>query len=1702
MAPLDVVQPGEARALKDLAGAVGEERHLGTSGNVDQPASSMALRFFALQRADALPVDAARAEQVLESARGSTAGAVEPVVPVLHRSAPLEGEVASGALIDPLTTSRALESGLGSGTAEATLAADSGSASARVEREGTSELGERRSSAGGNVAATGSGVRVDASGETELKTTTESGAELQAGGRGGVTVDESGAISVDVGVDASARRVRERTLADGARQTVTTVSAAKGDVLDGTFSGERSRATRTERQRADRTNVVDERVTGVRGDSTNKTVEGFASQTRTETRGDDVRARRLEGSVGLKGARGKLTVEERDTATGEGRRRSAEVAYRDARVSTRGEWMATSREATPDGDARDVERGYAGKAELHRLGFSADVLRKTSDGEGGAIHRGASVVYDPTGVSVAATRERADAGGDVRGASDGVKLRDGSAGATLSRSKRERLSDTEALDTGRTFDLMLGNRQASAALTRASTKARLGGGRTLEQHSTFQQLAGNIEAFRVVSDKGPVTSQHPALAGKHAVEVHQKVDGGGGAFLGDLVDAVGLYGGLRLQRGKEILYKTHLEPSAAAAAARKDEDKGALSLARKHLPGTSLVGSEKVALPDLSRPESLKLYDEVQLSTTGSVSVEVGAQGYTARAGIAVHLQGDFALHVKKVADQRVEVDVSPTRIRGVKGTAGAVLVEGSVGAAGAASFRQRFSFDLSTEGGRAAYQAAVRGEMPGGLSGSDVDATKDGLALVQQGDLPNGVTRLLVEKVEVRQIDVAGSVGWMFLKAGRTRSRRTTEHMVSDGDVSVNLHARGLERRRKTLLSGNEARAVTGALRAVTTLDEQGRKVSTFDALVLEARLSDDKVKGSEINDEMVAVLNEAFGLSLKDTSQRGKKEQRDVTVSVELLPASLARLGKADEATLSRVAAERGGSASALRQLTSGVRSATDEHGAARAVQSFVAEHGVVGMGQVVALAGESASLELSTSTSAYAKPLADARVQGSRFEGVPWDVSSSKKDLSARYKAVKDTESALEDGLRRLEEDPFYVGREQDRSQLLAEMKAALAQLEPLCDFSRMAPEDALAIYQKLDGGWTTSVQARFQKELAAEAGLTSLQAGLRSAKASAERRDGAITERTRTTSSRKLLRLFGDERTQVTSRTTLVRREDGRTVLDGMALRAEIRDDKSRRGEAGSTSRWLARAFGGGLGDIGGTDPWQGVERTITVERSVTKKDLARLRSASERSLVARAEGSADPARASRLIRALVKAGDDVAAAKLIERHLERHGADGMGDVHRLLGDGALQVRSHTGAYDEALAVAAEVASAHAAPLEPGATNRAVAGRFESVAEARSQLDAAERLLLADGLASPEESDDVRCKLKAARASLDDVVVMEHLPHEGAAELVARLESGWVSKHEAAAARAIREAVGLVDVKLSGGVLLARSLRESSGARIDMVSRRERSLLPLDDNSVTLFARRVQGSGELTTELRFFDASERDGELSRDVVARLNQAFGTTFSARGSEGDGSARTITVRSTVDGAALLRVPRERTLREAEAAGLSRRDAAALLNELARLPDDETRVTSLQDFLAEHGMAALGWIHRSTHPGAAPDITSESEGVASALARAEEALLLQGRRAMRPEMTVGQLLAAERSLSGARAVVVRAHESVASNPLLPREEKQRLLRQLESTERALVDAGSFAHLSSSERQALRARIGTFDALRHAPLIDRLERGA
>ena len=196
-------------------------------------------------------------------------------------------------------------------------------------------------------------------------------------------------------------------------------------------------------------------------------------------------------------------------------------------------------------------------------------------------------------------------------------------------------------------------------------------------------------------------------------------------------------------------------------------------------------------------------------------TIEAGVFGSAAillQAGVKMHLTGDFEITVDKTGENMVEVEVTPTHVKGAKLFADALLADAYVSYAVAQQIGQRFQFDLSTDSGRRAYQQALKGVLPGGLNQGNLDPTKHNLEKMQREFAP-GVDRLEVSRSTSRQKAAAAKAGLLFITSGVRHSRTRTDEMLYEDSKKTSANKKTYTRATEydTLLSGTEENGIAG---------------------------------------------------------------------------------------------------------------------------------------------------------------------------------------------------------------------------------------------------------------------------------------------------------------------------------------------------------------------------------------------------------------------------------------------------------------------------------------------------------------------------------------------------------------------------------------------------------------------------------------------------------------------------------------------------------------------------------------------------------------------------------------------------------------------------------------------------------------------------------------------------------------------------
>lgn len=581
---------------------------------------------------------------------------------------------------------------------------------------------------------------------------------------------------------------------------------------------------------------------------------------------------------------------------------------------------------------------------------------------------------------------------------------------------------------------------------------------TKDERTVRLGAMGFFDADREVKDLGAVDGEQ----GRRRIELRRST-GTSGTFTPGAAGALLGVGG-RLGAGKEraVVYRTTVSDERARALVL--EEKGVVGWLRDKARALELA-DDPIVVPDVRDPTTLAPGDELVTTVSGSFTAGLFIGGLPLRVGAQGVLQGDFQLGVRRLDEHRLEVVVTPTSVKALQARVGAPwLLEGDLGRAECAALTQGFVFDLREPGARAAYDKVFDGELPGGLPNQVKGRRKETRELaraLETESLPSGVKRSFVDQVELKRSHKGVSVSFaLWFKGGSFPGLGTERASVEERRVrldrrgTVASDTRGVERKRQVLLSGDEGRGVYASLARRTTFDDEGNASHRFDGLTLTLKLADSKVRGRELDDEVIGALNEAFGLALPKSERDGRKKSREVTVTRTLSAEDLERLARTSD--------------DALRAALAGTTSPEER---ARAVQSFVARGGLDAMGAIVRALGSSVVID--TSSGAYDEPVEKAWALALRYpEPVAGsdDNATLAKRFDAGAKALREVQLGLEDlGHDPLVDDDARAGLE----QALLDAKATL---ERALSLRHLSSSQCSQLIERLERGWTTGAERR--------------------------------------------------------------------------------------------------------------------------------------------------------------------------------------------------------------------------------------------------------------------------------------------------------------------------------------------------------------------------------------------------------------------------------------------------------------------------------------------------------------------------------------------------------------------------------------------------------------------------------------------------
>jgi hypothetical protein len=609
---------------------------------------------------------------------------------------------------------------------------------------------------------------------------------------------------------------------------------------------------------------------------------------------------------------------------------------------------------------------------------------------------------------------------------------------------------------------------------------------TLGTDTTKQVGFIAVSADRSITDLGAYQGSHPALKGTRKVEVKKAVGGAVALSAGWMASVAGFGGRMRVDKGKNISFTTHLATEDAKKALL--EGGGVVGFFRNK---SRALGATKdvVTIPDVAAPQTLRPGDTLVVRTIGSIMGGVAVGNLAIRGGMTAEVRGDFEVRVSKLDDQKVEVSVTPVNVRGTDVFIDTPLiadfskthVEGS-------ALRQTYVFDLSKPAAAAAYQRCIAGEPPLALS-AGTDAT-DLRTLVHDQQLGEGVTCTLLEKVENENRAVGGGLNWGLIQewtgiAGLSyRVVRSQEQgTITDGVHTLETSTSAVERRREVLLSGNESVGVTASGQFVTSYDNPDDPQRDFVGLTLRAHYSDDRVRGLELNDEVVDDINHAFGSSVPHFEREGRGQTRLVTLTRTLSALDFRALETASAERVAEAARESGAKERDLKALQASLTSNPNIEAQCNAVQAYIVEAGTSGLGALHRVLGDVPALKVDTTSNAYVQPIQESGLMALKHQ-TPIAADEPLDNVVARFEEVQTLQSKVGSSFLDALDDGFLS--EEDRKATAERLQAAWNTLDTLVDVTHLRPEQRAAMHAELDAGWTTDMEYTLMAHLAA-AGL---------------------------------------------------------------------------------------------------------------------------------------------------------------------------------------------------------------------------------------------------------------------------------------------------------------------------------------------------------------------------------------------------------------------------------------------------------------------------------------------------------------------------------------------------------------------------------------------------------------------------------------
>lgn len=240
---------------------------------------------------------------------------------------------------------------------------------------------------------------------------------------------------------------------------------------------------------------------------------------------------------------------------------------------------------------------------------------------------------------------------------------------------------------------------------------------------------------------------------------------------------------------------------------------------------------------------------------------------------------------------------------------------------------------------------------------------------------------------------------------------------------------------------------------------------------------IADTKERRSDLRDDFVEPLNQAFGLNLGEHATHGDGKGRHVEVTSALSGAAVAALAQVDKARLVAAGKKHGVNRAALKTLATELR-AKDQGARALAVAAFLGETGGAGIATLRGLTNVAPPTIRSRSEGTQLAMQAAERALA-LYRDVPVRDDMSKRALIARLKTLDAALDGLAAQRVRVVQDPLL--HDDDKAAQLEQIDALSLTIRQVVSFDDVPAKTRRSLHAKLDRGWTKLRHRGFQKRL---------------------------------------------------------------------------------------------------------------------------------------------------------------------------------------------------------------------------------------------------------------------------------------------------------------------------------------------------------------------------------------------------------------------------------------------------------------------------------------------------------------------------------------------------------------------------------------------------------------------------------------------